>query len=231
MKTLSIALALLLSTNLAFSQAVARTQNPTAIKEVAEDFLKQQVAGLSERTVVTTNNVDPRLTLAECANLTPFLPPGSRVWGKITVGIRCTAPSPWTIYLSANVQVFGEYYVAASAIGQGHVITEADLAKVTGELSNLPSGTITNPDQAVGRISPFTLLAGSVLRADTLKSVPVVQQGQSVKLIASGNGFSISTDAMALTNATEGQMVRARTNSGQLVSGTAKAGGIIEIKY
>jgi len=34
-----------------------------------------------------------------------------------------------------------------------------------------------------------------------------------------------------LTNGSEGQMVQAKTAAGQVVSGIAKAGGILEINY
>jgi flagella basal body P-ring formation protein FlgA len=50
-----------------------------------------------------------------------------------------------------------------------------------------------------------------------------------VRLVSKGQGFSVSGEGKALTNASEGQLARARTANGQTVSGTARAGGIIEI--
>jgi flagella basal body P-ring formation protein FlgA len=39
----------------------------------------------------------------------------------------------------------------------------------------------------------------------------------------------VSTDGQALNSASEGQMVKVKINSGQVLSGTAKAGGIVEV--
>jgi flagella basal body P-ring formation protein FlgA len=58
-----------------------------------------------------------------------------------------------------------------------------------------------------------------------------VQQGQSVRVVSSGPGFRVSTEARALNNASEGQIAQARTASGQVVSGIAKAGGVVEVGY
>jgi flagella basal body P-ring formation protein FlgA len=74
-----------------------------------------------------------------------------------------------------------------------------------------------------------SLQAGTPLRLDTLKSKPVVQQGQAVRLVSKGANFSVSSEARALGNAIEGQVAQARTQSGTVVSGTARMGGIIEI--
>jgi flagella basal body P-ring formation protein FlgA len=55
-----------------------------------------------------------------------------------------------------------------------------------------------------------------------------VQQGQTVRLVASGAGFSVTTEGLALNNAGEGQPARVRLASGQVVSGMARAGGFVE---
>jgi flagella basal body P-ring formation protein FlgA len=59
----------------------------------------------------------------------------------------------------------------------------------------------------------------------------VVQQGQSVRLVSNGNGFSVSSEARAIGNAAEGQVVQVRTPAGAVVSGTARAGGLVEVSF
>jgi len=77
----------------------------------------------------------------------------------------------------------------------------------------------------------ISLPAGTPLRNDALRSVQAVQQGQTVRLTSSGPGFTVTAEARALNNAAEGQVAQARTASGQVVSGVARAGGIIEVTY
>ena len=205
------------------------TQEHEKIRQVATEFLLQTSTAQPGDAEISVGPIDTRLTLASCQALVPFLPPGSKAWGKTTVGIRCTAPVAWTVYLRANVQITADYYVAAHSLSKGQVLAIDDLSKIKGEISNLPVGFISNPDQAIGKAIQNSVSSGTLLRMDALKSPAVVQQGQSVRVVSIGNGFQVATDAQAITNASEGQIAKARTASGVTLSGVAKAGGIIEI--
>jgi flagella basal body P-ring formation protein FlgA len=61
--------------------------------------------------------------------------------------------------------------------------------------------------------------------------MPAVGQGDPVKLVGRGHGFSITTDAVALAAATEGQPVRVRLESGKILTGTAHDGRIVEVSF
>jgi flagella basal body P-ring formation protein FlgA len=163
--------------------------------------------------------------------LEPSLSPGSRAWGNTTVAVRCAAPSSWTVYVRATVKVIADYVVSAKPLTQGHVLTPADLTTRSGDLSQLPPGIVTNLDQAFGRTITAGLASGSPLRQDMLRAQPVVIQNQSVKLVSSGRGFSVSAEGRALNNAEEGQLVQVRSASGSLVSGIARTGAIVEVSY
>lgn len=206
-------------------------QDLAALQQIAAQFMKIQTTGMSGTVNVAVEPVDNRLNLAACTSPQAFLPNGGRLWGRTTIGIKCTAPSPWTIYVRATVQVIAEYIVTTAPLTQGHVITAGDIAKMKGDLTNLPSGIITEESQAIGRTANISLAAGAPLRQDSLRSNRVIQQGQAVRVVSMGQGFQITTEARAMTNASEGQMAQAKTPSGQVVSGIAKAGGIIEINY
>jgi flagella basal body P-ring formation protein FlgA len=64
-----------------------------------------------------------------------------------------------------------------------------------------------------------------------LRAQAAVMQNQNVKLVSSGRGFSVTADGRALNNAAEGQLVQVRIASGSVVSGTARAGAIVEVSY
>lgn len=206
-------------------------QDLTALREVAEQFMKVQTSGLSGTVNITVEPVDSRLNLAACPAPQAFLPNGGRLWGRTSIGVKCVAPSPWTIYVRATVQVLADYFVTSTSLGQGQIIGPGDITRVNGDLSNLPNGVITEESQAVGRTTNISLAAGAPLRQDALRSNRVVQQGQSVRVVSSGPGFQITTEARALNNASEGQIAQAKTPAGQVVSGIARAGGIVEITY
>jgi flagellar basal body P-ring formation protein FlgA len=52
-----------------------------------------------------------------------------------------------------------------------------------------------------------------------------------VKVVTHGRGFSVASEGRALSNGSEGQTVQARTPAGQVVSGLARAGGVVEVVF
>jgi flagellar basal body P-ring formation protein FlgA len=211
--------------------AASARQDTIALRSVVEQFLQVQTAGLPGQASFTIGAIDSRMNLPACAAPEAFLPPGSRVWGKTSVGVRCTAPSPWTVYISATVQVVADYVMTAAPLPQGRQITASDLTSIKGDLAALPATVITDGNQAIGKTLSVSLPAGAPLRSDALKTQQAVQQGQMVKVTTTGPGFKVSTEARALNNAAEGQVTQVRTQSGQMVSGVARMGGIIEVTY
>ena len=227
----SSALALALCALQGLAHAQAPRQDTSMLRQTVEQFLRVQTAGLPGQVNISVGNVDARTNLAQCAVPEAFMPNGSRLWGRTTIGVRCTTPSPWTIYVAATVQVIGEYVTTAAPLAQGQTVGPNDIIKIKGDLTTLPTGIITDVNQAIGRTAAISLPSGAPLRSDSLRAQPAVQQGQSVRVVSSGPGFRVSTEARALNNASEGQIAQARTASGQVVSGIAKAGGVVEVPH
>ena len=206
-------------------------QEPAELRSTIETFLQKQTADLPGKVKVVVGQIDPRTNLASCPTPEAFLPTGSRAWGKTTVGVRCLAPTPWTVYVQSNVIVTGDYIAAAVPLSQGQVVAAQHLKRMTGELTNLPPSIVTDESQALGRTLVASVNAGTPLRADALRSQMAVQQGQAVKLVSIGPGFKVSAEARAMANANEGQMVQVKTMTGQQISGIAKIGGLVEVTY
>ncbi|SEK70498.1 flagellar basal body P-ring formation chaperone FlgA [Nitrosovibrio tenuis] len=215
----------------AVSAPMSAKQDLGLVQETAENFLRAQSAGLPGQVEIVLGPVDARISLPTCAALEASLAPGSRAWGNTTVIVRCATLNPWTVYVRATVKVMAAYVVSAKPLTQGHILTAADLTMRSGDLSQLPTGVITNPDQAFGRTLAANLAFGSPLRKDMLRVQAAVIQNQSVKLVSSGRGFSVSAEGRALNNAEEGQLVQVRSASGSLVSGIARTGAIVEVSY
>jgi flagella basal body P-ring formation protein FlgA len=226
-KNLRMLTVLLLAAPLAFAQTGAR-QDGAALRKLAESYLQAQSAGLPGKVTIRMGAVDPRLSLPACPAPEAFQQPGARPWGKTTVGVRCTAPA-WSMFLQAQVSVVADYVTAAVPLAQGQAIDAGQLTTMQGDLAALPNGIITDMAQAVGRTPTVSLPAGTPLRLDALKSKPVVQQNQAVRIVSRGENFSVSGEGKAIGNAGEGQVVQVRTPRGAIVSGTARNGGIVEV--
>ncbi|RKP44397.1 flagellar basal body P-ring formation protein FlgA [Trinickia fusca] len=207
----------------------AGQQDGESIRRAALAFLQQQTVGLPGKISVTVAPAFPR-GLAACSTLSPFMPPNARLRGRTTVGVRCAGEHPWTIYLQARVALVATYYLAARQIEPGILLTAEDLTPREGDLANLPQAVITDPSQAVGAVALARIGSGMLLRQDMLKSATSVTIGQTVRVVAVGQGFTISSEGSVMNNASPGQQVRVKTSGGQIISGTVKDGSTVEIQ-
>lgn len=154
------------------------------------------------------------------------LSPNSRRWGRITVDSRCGARH---ILLQAQVTVRGDYYVSASDIAQGELITLDQLQRKTGQLETLPSGAwLTQPKLPL--VALQRVKQGSVLTHNQFRRPWLVVQGQQVNLSFSGVGFQALTRVTALDNGAEGQMIRVRTQNGKIRSARIVRSGEVAIE-
>lgn len=207
----------------------AERQDPAAIQAHAEQFLKKQTAGLPGK--VTIQVAAPRATLPACSAFDAFQPGGSRSMGKTTIGVRCLAPSRWTVYLAAQIHVMGSYVVTRAPLPANHVLSAGDLTLREGDLGSLPADVITNADDLTGYRTVSGLAAGAPLRNALLRAPLVVQQGQTTRLVLNGPGFSIQSEGQALANASRGDRVRVKTPSGEVVSGVAQDGQRVVVVF
>lgn len=224
-KILGITLALLASTAAAY-------QDPVPVKKAVEDFLRIQTRGLPGKPSFTVGSLDPGNQLSPCAgDFEVSQPPGAHAWGRSHVMVRCYDEGGWKVNIPVHIRVIADYLVSARPLSRGQRVGEADVARQTGDLSELPTGILTEPRQAIGQTAVQSLPAGRPLRADMLRQPVVVVQGQSVKLVSGGPGFRVSSEGRALNNGVEGQVVQVRLGNGQVVSGTARQGGVVEVAY
>ena len=214
--------AALLAATLAAAQAPAPEQ--------LRLFLEKETSGVAGRVEVSIGNPDSRLHLAACANMQPFVPTGARLWGRTTLGVRCIEGATWQVFLPAQIKVHGLAPVASHALNAGDNVTDADMRFEEIELSRFPPGAIADPGQLADKQLARPVPAGAPLLRDQFRARQVVAQGDTVKLVYSGPGFSVSTSARALSAATEGQTVRVVTDNGRNLSGIARNGRIVEVR-
>lgn len=209
----------------------AAYQDPAPVRKAVEDYLRVQAKGLPGAASYTVGNIDAHNNLAPCPAFDVSQAPGARAWGRTTVIVRCTQQGGWSVFVPVHIRVVADYVVAERPLAQGQVITDADLGTQKGDLSDLPNGVLTDARQAVGRTTVMPITAGRPLRADMVRQLPLVQQGQSVKVISRGPGFEVTNEGRALNNAVEGQVVQVRLASGQVVSGIARGPGQVVVVY
>lgn len=165
---------------------------------------------------------DPRLKLAPCRVVQPYLPPGLSAWGRSRIGLRCVdGPSRWNISLPVRVAVYAKALVAAGALPAGTELAQEQLAEAEIDIAGQPGAVFTDPAQLAGRVLARPLAAGEAVRLPALKARQWFAAGETVQVLASGEGFSIQSEAQALAPGIEGQEVKVRFESGRVAAGRA----------
>jgi flagellar basal body P-ring formation protein FlgA len=216
------------------AQVPARPAAATDPARMLKLYLDAETTGLPGRVEVTVGALDERLRLAPCTNMVPFVPPGSRLWGRGLIGVRCqetAAGAPgWSVLVPVEVKVYGPALVATRPLPAGETPAMDALELQEIELTRQTPGVITDPAVIADAIMVRTLSAGQPLRREHLRARPVVAPGEMVKLVAAGSGFSVTSYGKALSAAAEGQMVRVQADSGRTMTGIARNGKVVEIR-
>ncbi|MBS0447581.1 MAG: flagellar basal body P-ring formation protein FlgA [Proteobacteria bacterium] len=193
--------------------------------------LEQQVRQLAQdgsrmpgapRIEVTLGQLDPRLRLAPCLRIEPYLPSGVRLWGRSRIGLRCLEGTvKWNVYLPVTVKVYGNALVVPGGAAVGTILGPADVVEAEVDLAEDNSPVLTDANLAIGHAVARTLKPGQSVRQADLRPRQWFAAGDTVKVIAQGAGFTVSGEGQALTSGLEGQTARVRTESGRIVTGTA----------
>jgi flagella basal body P-ring formation protein FlgA len=183
------------------------------------------------RVEVTLGQLDPRLQLAPCARIEPFVPSHARLWGRSHIGVRCTQGATWSVQMPVTVRVYGPALVAARPLAANSPIGTEDFQIAEVEWTREPQGVVTDPAQLDNRVLMRPVAIGQPVPLAALRAPQVIAAGDPVKVLGQGRGFSVSADAVAITAAQDGQSVRVRTESGRVLTGTARAGRRVEVVF
>jgi len=175
---------------------------------------------VSLRMSVEVGQLNPRLTLAPCAKVEPFIPVGSQLWGKTRLGVRCLeGPSRWTVFLPVTIKAFGPAWVVKSHVLPGTVLTEDDAMEAEVDWAEERSAILGTPAQWVGQVASRSMSPGQALRQGMTRPAQVFQAGAQVRVVAQGVGFHITTGGQALSAGYVGQTARVKMDNGRVMSG------------
>jgi flagella basal body P-ring formation protein FlgA len=127
--------------------------------------------------------------------------------------------------------MYGAALVAARVLRPGQPIDEADVRTEQVEWTRDAQGVVRDASQLRSRVPVRAIEPGEPIGLSLLREVPAVAQGDPVKVVGRGQGFSVTTDAVALAAAPAGQPVRVKVESGKILTGTAREGRIVEVMF
>ncbi len=181
----------------------------------------QRTEGSNLRMEVTVGALDSRVKLAACGNIEAYVPPGSRLWGRSRIGMRCVdGISRWNVTLPVTVRAMGEAWVVRNQVNSGASISESDVTRGEIDWAEEQSPVLADKTAWLGQTASRTLTTGQAMRQGMVRPAQVFQAGASVKIVAQGPGFQISSEAQALSAGVIGQQARVRMDNGRVASGT-----------
>lgn len=186
--------------------------------------------GAKLRMEVSVGQLDSRLRLAACARIEPYLPANTRLWGRTRIGLRCLeGPSRWNVFLPVTIKAFGPAWVLRSTVAAGASLREEDAVQAEVDWASEVSPILAEPAQWVGQMAAYGLLPGQSLRQAMIRPAQAFQAGASVRIVAEGAGFRVSSEGQALSHGVVGQTARVRTDSGRVISGVVLDGHTVKI--
>lgn len=183
------------------------------------------------RPEVVIGHLDPRLQLAPCARMEPYLPRGTQLWGRSRIGLRCVeGPVAWNVYLPVTIKAWGPAWVVKQTVQANATLTPAD-AELVPEVDWADSRhpVIALPEQWVGMQASFTLMPGQTLRQNAVRPPQVFAVGTQVRVTATGTGFEMSATGQAMSTGYVGQQARVKLANGKLISGLVNKDGAVEV--
>jgi len=205
-----------------------------SLEQLSRDWLNGALAqGTQElplRMEVEIGRLDPRLNLAPCARMEPYLPSGSKLWGRTRIAVRCLEGSrPWNVFLPVTVKAWGPAWVLTNNVSMGETLQAQDALQSEVDWAAETAAVIALPDDWMGQTAARALVAGQALRQGMVRPPLLFKAGATVKVVATGPGFQVVSSGQAMAPGGQGQTVRVRMDNGRLVSGTVNAQGEVVV--
>lgn len=213
----------------AFAQEI---QSLEAVREAAQAYVLKQVPSQKPGNVqVNVGALDERLRLASCAQpLKAALPTGATFRARMTVGVSCTAPTTWTVYVPVNIETQTSVLVLRHAAARGARLTADDVEVQTRTVSGAGDDYLTESTELAGRTLKRPLGAGAALTAEAMVADSLVKRGQQVTLLAAAGGMEVRARGVAMNDAPAAGRIKAQNlSSGRIVEGIVESADVIRV--
>lgn len=180
---------------------------------------------------VVIGSLDPRLQLAACGRIEPYLPKGTQLWGRSRIGLKCVeGPVAWNVFLPVTVKAWGPAWVMKKTVQANTILQPGDAERLNDvDWADARSPIVALPEHWQGMQAAFTLVPGQAIRQNAVKPPQAFSVGSDVKVVTSGTGFEMSASGQAMSVGLVGQQARVKLGNGKVVSGLVQASGAVFI--
>jgi len=231
--SLSILSLVLLLACLPVRQAhAADIESLTIIQTSAEHYVRSVLPGNNGTVYVKADALDSRLRLAACMQpLEVFLPSGANLGSRVTVGVRCTQGTQWTVYLPLNIESEAPTLLLNKALARSAAVTAQDVTSQVLRVPGLGSNSIRTIGELAGQRLKRDLPAGTVLSPSMLQPETLIKRGQQVTVVAMVGGIEVRTQAVALADGVASSRIRVKNlNSAKVIEGLVDTNSVVRVE-
>lgn len=182
------------------------------------------------RPEVIVGQLDSRLQLSPCPTVEPYLPQGTRLWGRSRIGLRCLdGPTRWNVFLPVTVKAWGPAWVIRQPVAPGATLSEADAEPVEIDWAESIAPVLASTDDWLGAEAARALMPGQVLRKGMVRPPQMFEAGTQVRVTVKGDGFELAATGEALSHGYQGASVRVRMPNRKILTGTVRDAETVEI--
>lgn len=204
----------------------------------ADAFVRQQLLAQfgPEKTAqdieFTLGALDARLKLPACAQPVQFaFLRTPLVAGLSQLKVQCPAPVAWGFTLPVRLTLFAKVAVAARTLARGQLLQAADIRWQRVNLAHWGPNAVDRLEPWQGFELKRPLAEGEALRSVYLTMPKVIRTGDTLRLQADAEGFSVNTQAIALTDGYVGGSIRVKnTQTQRMLTAQVVSPGVARIQ-
>jgi flagella basal body P-ring formation protein FlgA len=171
-----------------------------------------------QRLEIKVGYLDPRLNLPLCPHEPEIQLNGNqRDIGKLQVKVSCHGTKPWSKYIAAQVNVYGQVAVATNSLNRGAVLEAHDIDIDEVNLATLRRRPVFDSQALIGMELKYPLTSGGAFSMDAVRQPMVIERGDIVQLVAETQNISIRQQGEALQNGAIGSVINVRNSSSDIV--------------
>ena len=212
-------------------EAAEGTQSLPGIRAAAEAYVRSLIPATAGEATINVGELDGRLRLAHCPKpLTASLTAGTSLQARSTVGVSCTGPVHWTVYLPVTVESKIEVLVLTRAVNRDDHLVPSDVVVETRRTAGPGTAYLTKLSDLSGRTVKRPLAAGSVLSVDMFTPDLIVRRGQQVTLLSSGGAIEVRATGRAMVDGASGARIQVQNlSSMRVVEGVVESADLVRV--
>jgi flagella basal body P-ring formation protein FlgA len=218
---------------LGLAQEAPQTEPLSAIRAAARSYVESLIPGSAgERSTIQVGELDSRLRLAHCSStsLSASLPAGMNLEARSTVGVTCTGPVHWTVYVPVTVESTINVLVLTHAVSRDARLTAEDVTVEKRKTAGPGTAYLTAPSELNGRTVRRALAAGTTLAVEMFTPSLIVHRGQEVTLLSSGGALEVRATGRAMNDGASGSRIQVQNlSSMRVVEGVVESADLVRV--